>query len=117
MAKEAAGGDLGRVGDAKPVLQASALPAEYALLAHSMPGIAGSAQINQSGVLPGDPPALVSGCSAGVSSSLASHSYSAISVSALRGVAEAGIAVEAIAFSGAALCERRLVADSVRWAV
>jgi hypothetical protein len=46
MAKEAAGGDLGRVGDAKPVLQASALPAEYALLAHSMPGICGSAQIN-----------------------------------------------------------------------
>jgi len=26
MAKEAAGGELGRVGDAKPVLQASALP-------------------------------------------------------------------------------------------
>jgi len=36
------------------------------------------------GVLPGDPPALVSGRSAGVRSSLASHSYSAISVSALR---------------------------------
>jgi hypothetical protein len=33
MAKEAAGGDLGRVGDAKPVLQASALPADYALAA------------------------------------------------------------------------------------
>jgi len=58
--------------------------AEYALLAHSMPGIAGSAQINHSGVLSGDPPVLVSGWSAGVSSSLASHSYSAISVSALR---------------------------------
>ena len=84
MAKEAAGIELGRVGDAKPVLQASALPAEYALLAHSMPGIAGSAQIIHSGVLPGDPPAFVSGWSAGVSSSLASHSYSAISVSALR---------------------------------
>ena len=27
--------------------------AEYALLAHSMPGIAGSTQINHSGVLPG----------------------------------------------------------------
>jgi hypothetical protein len=32
--------------------------AEYALLAHSMPGIAGSAQINHSGVLPGGSPAL-----------------------------------------------------------
>jgi hypothetical protein len=30
-----------------------------------MPGIAGSAQINDSGVLPGDPPALVRGWSAG----------------------------------------------------
>jgi len=49
-----------------------------------MPGIAGRAQINHSGVLPGDPPALVSGWSAGVSSSLASRSYSAVSVSALR---------------------------------
>jgi len=80
-----------------------------------MPGIAGSAQINHSGVLPGDPPALVSGWSAGVSSSLASHSYSAISVSALRTPrrGRSGIAVEAIASSGAALCERRLVADSV----
>jgi hypothetical protein len=28
MAKEAAGGELGRVGDAKPVLQASATPVE-----------------------------------------------------------------------------------------
>ena len=46
MAKQAAGAEPGRAGDAKPVLQASALPAGYALLAHSMPGIASSAQIN-----------------------------------------------------------------------
>jgi hypothetical protein len=94
--------------------------AEYALLAHSMPGIAGSAQISRSGVLPGDPPALVSGWPAGGQQQsgepqLLSHQRLRTPNSATW--PKPASPVEAIASSGAALCERRLVADSVRRAV
>jgi hypothetical protein len=98
----------------------SNLIAEYALLAHSMPGIAGSAQINHSDVLPGGSASTcerVAGWGSAAVWLATATQPSASPHSELRDMAEAGIAVEAIASSGAALCERRLVADWVRWAV